>query len=108
MHLLDDNEDNRNDDGGVSSVDLFKEDISVINSYPNPAITVANISINHKNAKTLQILDLKGNVVFEIQEPQSNLKWNLRDLNGSKVESGAYIIVINTGRDYYYFKLIVA
>jgi len=90
-----------------SNVVTFGESLGKIYAYPNPALkNHETITIDGRNGTHLpkgtnvKILDVSGNLVYETnvvegQEIQGGkVVWNKRNLAGSKVASGIYIVLM--------------
>ena len=72
-----------------------KEDFSDIYSYPNPVrpgyegdITIAGLMDN----SNIKITDIAGNLVFETISQGGMATWNGKNMHGSKVSTGVYMI----------------
>jgi hypothetical protein len=84
----------------------YGEELSEIYAYPNPAleshdlISIVGKDANLPRGTNIKILDVAGNLVFESNATllQSafggKFVWNKRNLSGSKVASGVYIVLM--------------
>ncbi|MAD97783.1 MAG: hypothetical protein CMB99_10700 [Flavobacteriaceae bacterium] len=92
-----------------SNVAPFGEELPDVYAYPNPVLKNHNtVTINGRNGQNLpkgtnvKILDVAGNLVFESnviegQELQGGkVVWDKRNLAGTKVASGIYIVLLST------------
>ena len=91
-----------------SGVVPFGESLSEVYTYPNPALRKHDIiTIDGRNGSHLpegtnvKILDVVGNLVFETTVVEDlhlgggRVMWNKRNLAGTKVASGIYIVLLS-------------
>jgi hypothetical protein len=76
-------------------------DISI---YPNPASSEINININNKTLKNIQILDISGKTILE---KKINTLENKFTIDLSSLESGIYIVNLQTKKEVFSSKLII-
>ncbi|MGL1664239.1 T9SS type A sorting domain-containing protein, partial [Vibrio parahaemolyticus] len=65
--------------------------------YPNPVPAQFNgtIGIRGLTGNTIiKITELNGRLVYQTRSTGGQATWNSRDLNGNKVASGVYLVVI--------------
>lgn len=69
-----------------------------VHAYPNPARPgTNNVYIKGLIDETiLKITDVNGNVVWETKSEGGQVEWNLRTLNGKRVNSGVYLVYAAT------------
>lgn len=92
-----------------SKVAPFGEQLGEVYAYPNPALkNHSTVTIDGRNGMHLpkgtnvKILDMSGNLVYEtnVVEGQQlsggRVTWNKRNLAGTKVASGVYIVLLTT------------
>ena len=79
---------------------LIPELFSVYN-YPNPVRTGTSFVIEHDRPQviletTLDIFDISGRLIISVrQNSAENLKWDLKDSTGKKVQAGVYLYRIS-------------
>ena len=90
--------------GTLFDPDLQKEDVALINVFPNPyyGVNEAEVSpyshfvtFSHLPQKaTIRLYDLAGNLVrvLEKSDPDPFLRWDLNNHNGLPVASGIYLV----------------
>lgn len=81
----------------LATTDVIKDQISV---YPNPVKDFLKIS-NIQDIKKVNIYDMSGKLVFMKELNNKNA-----DLDLSKLNSGIYILKVNSGKEVKAFKLI--
>lgn len=96
----------------IDVVGVEEELISQLTVSPNPAATFVKIQFNFATVSTkVEITDLQGNLVntfyFNDSGSQGQLIWDLKDRNGVKVNTGIYLIKIDTGKDLHLEKVII-
>jgi extracellular elastinolytic metalloproteinase len=75
-----------------------------IRIYPNPSNGLLNVRINQFVGKvTIQILDINGRVVFNQTDDKFNIE---KSINLNKLQTGVYVVKINTNEFTYSEKLI--
>jgi hypothetical protein len=81
------------------SSDIIKTDTPIpssfqISAYPNPFNSTLSISITAEQQGTLNISDILGRFVTELNFPKgaSTLKWDATDKDGKVIRSGAYFL----------------
>ncbi len=89
--------------GALFDADLQKEDVALINVFPNPYYGVNEaetspyshfVTFSHLPPKaTIRLYDLAGNLVrvLEKSDPDPFLRWDLNNHNGLPVASGIYL-----------------
>ncbi len=82
----------------ISSVRMYFEQISV---FPNPSSNSVNLKLNSLSNEDyeIKIIDLNGNIVQDfgrktLQAGENSILWNLNSLNGLKISSGVYTLLI--------------
>jgi fibronectin type 3 domain-containing protein len=87
----------------------------MVEVYPNPAISDANIKIttNSPTDIRISIVDLEGNTIknydkYSLATGTHSFNWNLLDVNGTKVSNGIYIAKIVMNSRTIMSKIIVA
>ena len=91
-----------------SNVAPFGDTLGAVYAYPNPALKNHEIiTIDGRNGTHLpkgtnvKILDVAGNLVFETnvvegeQLQGGKVVWNKKNLAGTKVASGVYIVLLS-------------
>jgi PKD repeat protein len=73
--------------------------------YPNPAVNTTSISLINSNSNTsqLNVLDITGKVILEMQVNGNELI----EINTSELESGIYFIRISDGTNFSIEKLVI-
>lgn len=72
--------------------------------YPNPSNGLLNVRINQFVGKvTIQIVDINGRVVFNQTDDKFNIE---KSINLNKLQTGVYVVKINTNEFTYSEKLI--
>ncbi len=75
-----------------------------IRIYPNPSNGLLNVRINQFVGKvTIQIVDINGRVVFNQTDDKFNIE---KSINLNKLQTGVYVVKINTNEFTYSEKLI--
>ena len=81
-------------------------DISKISVYPNPASDILNISLgkNIDNIRSITLYDLNGKLITQVNEDDNehNAKLNVSSLN-----SGIYVLKVETDNNQYNQKVII-
>lgn len=68
-----------------------------VSNYPNPVKTETSIIIDHDRPETVlstsvEIFDLAGRKIWTFaQASTNNIKWDLKTINGQKVQTGVYL-----------------
>jgi hypothetical protein len=68
-----------------------------VSNYPNPVKTETSIIIDHDRPETIlstsvDIFDLSGRKIWTFaQASTNNIKWDLKTINGQKVQTGVYL-----------------
>ena len=85
-----------------------------LSAFPNPASTQVKIQMNTNNATKaeLTVFDLSGRCIktfmFDnVQQPASELLWNLTDENGNQAGNGVYLVKLKTDSDLKTIKILV-
>ncbi|MTI20337.1 T9SS type A sorting domain-containing protein, partial [Fulvivirga sp. RKSG066] len=68
--------------------------------YPNPASDVITVSNIRSEVKLIRLIGMKGQVLKQIESPQSEVKIDVSDL-----KNGTYMLIINDGATQLYHKL---
>lgn len=69
-------------------------------NYPNPVQTGTSFVIEHDRPQvileTLDVFDISGRLIISVrQNSAENLKWDLKDSIGKKVQVGVYLYRIS-------------
>ena len=78
----------------------ISQNSNLLNIYPNP--TNGIIHIETKNIQTIEIIDMTGKIVKQLQETSNKIQIDL-----SKVHKGIYLIKIKTGKGIVTEKIIL-
>lgn len=92
----------------TSIEDNFDNKTIAVELYPNPANEYINIDFSkiEGNINSARILDIEGNLILDLMNNKLNLKnsikWDLRNSQSYKINSGNYVMVyIVDGVNYY-------
>ncbi len=92
------------DTGTVSEVENSNDALAVVSVYPNPCDTWASIRLNLESSEDVEVViyDLSGRQVIQLYHAFSpsgalELRWDLLDASGTKVQSGTYLCVVRIG-----------
>ena len=86
--------------GSITTTNLVSRDLNDFEIYPNPSTSIVNIS--HSQPFTLRVFDIRGAMVYFEKKPFKSLS-----LNTTKMESGIYIVELNSNNQTLRKKLII-
>ena len=85
--------------GSIIVLSSFEDDLSGVYTYPNP-VNLSEVSsvmfAKLTRFAEITIFSIDGKKIVKLNENDGNggLEWNLRDENGSKINSGIYIYIV--------------
>ncbi len=85
-------------------ISLAREKVDAVKVYPNPTADVVNVSLSDILIEdaTIAVYSLEGKKVGELQDVKSGVN----TIDVSSLETGQYVVVVNTKHTLYTYKLI--